>query len=340
MDKLINLEVHVKTLDLLRSIPDCDHNTHRRMPPNIQTLKVFGILLGIHYIFQTKSPPKIPLQSCFIREKAKHGVPNLQTVIYEFEHYDDMEDLEYNLPDVQLQNNLGQRQPGQGLNPAPGLFPRVDAAALLDDRNLAEIIRNANLLAGVEHQPPAVRELLRNALLRSNGVSDEQTRGFSRTQESLIALLDLLNQDVLRLHKETNTFLRVDLRMLPHGYIPPYLSTEDKPVLAEGWWTSENPRDIEEYKAQLNMVIEARSFERSLIAERNRQRRANEMDGDEESDEDHFGEHNVGGFDLDMDDGEFAYVLPDDTLQHWEQDNQGVEEDDDSEDSLYVDAQT
>ncbi|RMZ77798.1 hypothetical protein DV737_g4195, partial [Chaetothyriales sp. CBS 132003] len=90
--KIKHLEVDKGTVSLLRSRP-CDHHTWRRLPPNLEILRVFGIPVIQRLPFRTISNPKLPFEECFIEEKAAHGVPKLKSLIFDFEHYRHEEDL-------------------------------------------------------------------------------------------------------------------------------------------------------------------------------------------------------------------------------------------------------
>ncbi|RMZ84131.1 hypothetical protein DV738_g684, partial [Chaetothyriales sp. CBS 135597] len=96
--KIKYLEVDRSTISLLRSRP-CDHQTWRRLPPNLESMKVFGIPVTQRQPFRPISNPKLPFEECFIREKAAHGVPKLKSLIFAFEHYRHEEDLIQRLPD-------------------------------------------------------------------------------------------------------------------------------------------------------------------------------------------------------------------------------------------------
>ncbi|RMZ89797.1 hypothetical protein DV736_g2966, partial [Chaetothyriales sp. CBS 134916] len=102
--KIKYLEVDSGTVSLLRSQP-CDHQTWRRLPPNLESLKVFGIPVTLRLPFRPISNPRLPFRECFIKEKAAHGVPKLQSLIFDFEHYRHEEDLIQRLP-----NDLGTEQ--------------------------------------------------------------------------------------------------------------------------------------------------------------------------------------------------------------------------------------
>lgn len=80
------LDLDIRTVLLIRP-KSCDHATWRRLPPNLETLKVFGIPLGERPPFQARRRPWLPLDACLASEKAKHGVRALKTIIYSYEYY-------------------------------------------------------------------------------------------------------------------------------------------------------------------------------------------------------------------------------------------------------------
>lgn len=86
-EKLTRLEMDVRTVQLVRVRPVCDHMTWKRLPPNVETIKIFGIPLGQRPPFQAIPRPIFPFETCVVREKAKHGVRNLRNLIYSYEYY-------------------------------------------------------------------------------------------------------------------------------------------------------------------------------------------------------------------------------------------------------------
>lgn len=88
-DNLKSLELNLLTCSLIRINGGCDHATSRRLPSSLEELKVFGIPLSPrHRPFRALNVPYFPLNLCFVREKAAHGVPNLKTITYSYAYLD------------------------------------------------------------------------------------------------------------------------------------------------------------------------------------------------------------------------------------------------------------
>ncbi|KIX07181.1 uncharacterized protein Z518_01834 [Rhinocladiella mackenziei CBS 650.93] len=81
------LDLDVRTVNLVRVRAGCDHATWRRLPPNLETLKVFGIPLGDRPPFQARRRVWFPFEICIATDKAKHGVRLLKNLIYSYEYY-------------------------------------------------------------------------------------------------------------------------------------------------------------------------------------------------------------------------------------------------------------
>jgi hypothetical protein len=81
------LDLDVRTVNLIRVRALCDHATWRRLPPNLETLKVFGIPLGNRPPFHARSQVWFPFDTCIATEKARHGVRLLRNLIYSYEYY-------------------------------------------------------------------------------------------------------------------------------------------------------------------------------------------------------------------------------------------------------------
>jgi F-box-like len=94
-EHLKHLELDLRSVNLVRTRPTCDHATWRRLPPSLETLKVFSIPLGQRTPFRALGKAYFPFDVCLVREKAKHGVPNLRRIIcsYEYECQDDQPTL-------------------------------------------------------------------------------------------------------------------------------------------------------------------------------------------------------------------------------------------------------
>ena len=84
---LKQLDLDVRTVNLVRIRNSCDHATWRRLPPNLDTLKVFGIPLGDRPPFHARRRVWFPFETCIAREKAKHGLRLLKNLIYSYEYY-------------------------------------------------------------------------------------------------------------------------------------------------------------------------------------------------------------------------------------------------------------
>jgi hypothetical protein len=91
-DRLKTLEVDLRTCDLIRLRGPCDHLTHRRLPSALENLRVFGIPLGPRARPQgpirATEAAYFPIRDCFIKDKEKHGIPNLTNLMFSYEFYD------------------------------------------------------------------------------------------------------------------------------------------------------------------------------------------------------------------------------------------------------------
>ena len=88
-DNLKRLELDVRTFNLVQLLPFCDHLTYRRLPASLQTLRIFGIpLISRTRPFRLMDDVFVPLKECFVRDKEKHGVPNLASIIFSYEYND------------------------------------------------------------------------------------------------------------------------------------------------------------------------------------------------------------------------------------------------------------
>ncbi|KAJ9659637.1 hypothetical protein H2198_003051 [Neophaeococcomyces mojaviensis] len=84
MSALKTLGISISTSRLIFPRHQCDHSTYRRLPPSLETLRVFSIPLLTP--FMNRRRPHIPFQTCLIKEKAAHGAPNLKHVIWAYEY--------------------------------------------------------------------------------------------------------------------------------------------------------------------------------------------------------------------------------------------------------------
>ncbi|KAK5093266.1 hypothetical protein LTR70_004982 [Exophiala xenobiotica] len=78
---LKRLEISMTTLGLLITRPKCDHQTYRRLPLSLETIRVFTIPMLI-----LRGKPPVPFQSCLFKDKTTHGLPNLKHLIYCYEY--------------------------------------------------------------------------------------------------------------------------------------------------------------------------------------------------------------------------------------------------------------
>jgi hypothetical protein len=96
-ENLKYLEVDHRTFYLTRPQPTCDHATWRRLPESLETFKVFA--LPMHHPLNVRNREStrasFPFNICFVRDKAKHGVPKLKTLIcsYDYHKSDDIHTL-------------------------------------------------------------------------------------------------------------------------------------------------------------------------------------------------------------------------------------------------------
>lgn len=81
LTNLKRLEVSMNTLGLLITRPKCDHGLNRRLPPSLETIRVFTIPMLI-----LRGKPPVPFETCLFKDKAAHGLPNLKHVIYCYEY--------------------------------------------------------------------------------------------------------------------------------------------------------------------------------------------------------------------------------------------------------------
>lgn len=85
LTNLRRLEVSKETAgNLLITRPKCDHGTYKRLPPNLETLRIFG--LNPLFFPALRRRPSIPFETCLIKDKVAHGVPKLAQVIWTYEH--------------------------------------------------------------------------------------------------------------------------------------------------------------------------------------------------------------------------------------------------------------
>ncbi|ETN38067.1 uncharacterized protein HMPREF1541_07691 [Cyphellophora europaea CBS 101466] len=88
-DNLRRLDLNMRTCNLIRLAPYCDHLTYRRLPASLETLRIFSIPLAPRTRpFRAMDGVYLPIKECFVQEKQKHGIPILDTVIFSYEYYD------------------------------------------------------------------------------------------------------------------------------------------------------------------------------------------------------------------------------------------------------------
>jgi hypothetical protein len=88
-ENLKRLELDVRTCNLVRLAPFCDHLTYRRLPASLEVMRIFSIPLAPRARpFRAIENVSLPLKECVVQEKEKHGVPNLNTLIFSYEYYD------------------------------------------------------------------------------------------------------------------------------------------------------------------------------------------------------------------------------------------------------------
>ena len=86
LKKLKHLELDVRTINLIRTRPNCDHALGRRLPPCLESLRIFAIPLGQEAHFETTRKAYFPFDICLTKDKAAHGVPNLRHLTYCYEY--------------------------------------------------------------------------------------------------------------------------------------------------------------------------------------------------------------------------------------------------------------
>jgi hypothetical protein len=87
-DNLRTLSLDFRTSALIRTVP-CDHGQYRRLPPSLEALKIFDIHLSARpRPFRARFEAYMPLSTCFVSEKQKHGVPNLKRLTYSYKYTD------------------------------------------------------------------------------------------------------------------------------------------------------------------------------------------------------------------------------------------------------------
>lgn len=81
LSNLKRLEISMTSLGLVITRPKCDHQTYRRLPASLETIRVFTIPMLI-----LRGKPPVPFQSCLIKDKKAHGLAHLQHLIYCYEY--------------------------------------------------------------------------------------------------------------------------------------------------------------------------------------------------------------------------------------------------------------
>ena len=93
------LDLDVRTVNLIRVRAVCDHTTWRRLPPNLETLKVFGIPLGDRPPFHARRRVWFPFDTCLATDKARHGVRLLKTLVCSYEYYREDDEARLSISD-------------------------------------------------------------------------------------------------------------------------------------------------------------------------------------------------------------------------------------------------
>ena len=94
------LDLDVRTVNLIRIRALCDHATWRRLPPNLDTLKVFGIPLGDRPPFHARRRVWFPFDTCIATEKVRHGVRLLKNLLYSYEYYREDDEARLSISDA------------------------------------------------------------------------------------------------------------------------------------------------------------------------------------------------------------------------------------------------
>ena len=109
-----HLEVDMITAFLLVPLTRCDHGTWKRFPPALKSLKVFEIkLFGVlvrNPPFSAAGREYWPFEDCVVKEKVRHGLANLEVLIYSFDTLsqedddDDAEEEDQEMREVETHN--------------------------------------------------------------------------------------------------------------------------------------------------------------------------------------------------------------------------------------------
>jgi hypothetical protein len=127
------LDLDVRTVDLVRIRAVCDHSTWKRFPPNLETLKVFGIPLGERPPFQARRRVWMPFDTCIASEKARHGIRMLKNLVYQYEYYQEDDEPRLSISDDgESVEQINQVSLGQDLmlEKCKELLPVFKAAAV------------------------------------------------------------------------------------------------------------------------------------------------------------------------------------------------------------------
>ncbi|EXJ88929.1 hypothetical protein A1O3_01993 [Capronia epimyces CBS 606.96] len=152
------LDLDVRTANLIRVRGVCDHRTWRRLPPNLETFKIFGIPFGDRPPFHARRRVWFPFEPCLVNDKAGHGMRMLKNLICSYEYY------------------------------------RED-----------------------DEEPP-------------RSISDDGDSVYETSQVAIAQqrMMDRCNEIAPLFHRR-RVRLEIELVVLPNGFIPPYLFTEDEP---------------------------------------------------------------------------------------------------------------
>jgi hypothetical protein len=82
--KIQHLELDAKTTFLVIPAIDCDHGLWRRLPPKLESLKIFDISLRDEPPFAPFGREYWPFDDCVIKEKGRHGLQDLKFLTYSY----------------------------------------------------------------------------------------------------------------------------------------------------------------------------------------------------------------------------------------------------------------
>lgn len=110
MSCLRKLSLSFMSFALVVSYPRCDHQIHRRLPPSLQSLRIFKMPFIIPRFGERRYDPSIPHDSCLVRDKTSHGLPHLNELIWTYEYHDSDTPTILALLNRRFENEPFQRQ--------------------------------------------------------------------------------------------------------------------------------------------------------------------------------------------------------------------------------------